>query len=406
MSKKLLIIGSSLNYGSPGHICEELGLMAKEDGWDVFQAHGLKYSRPSKLKTYAVCSRFGEFKHTLGSLIFDSHGLWSAKETHKLVEWIEEISPDVIHLHNLHGYFLNYEILFDFLSKYNRPVIWTLHDFWPITGHCAHFDYIGCDKWKTECRHCPQSSSYPKAIIDQSHRNFLKKKTSFTSICDLIITPVSNWVGSLVGQSFLSKYPIRPIYNGVDLDVFKPTASNLKSQLGISDKFILLGVASPWYEMKGIKDYFALNEILPSDFQIIMIGLTKAQIQRLPKGIIGIERTGNQVELAQYYSTADVVLNLSYQETFGMTTVEGMACGTPGIVYNRTASPELVSDETGYIVEAGDIRSILEYCEKIKLMGKNSFSLPCRKRTEELFDKSIQFKKYIQLYNSLYNAAR
>lgn len=406
MNKKLLIIGSSLNYGSPGHICEDLGLMAMEDGWEVYQAHGLKYSRPSQLKTYAVCSSFGEFKHTLGSLIFDAHGLWSAKETRKLVEWIEAISPDVIHLHNLHGYYLNYEILFEFLARYDKPVVWTLHDFWPITGHCAHFDYAGCNKWKTECSRCPQTSTYPRALIDRSKRNFIKKNKAFTSVKNMTIVPVSKWVASLVKQSFLSKYPISPIYNGVNLNMFKPTASNLKSQLGIVDKFVLLGVASPWYELKGLNDYFALNKILPEDFKIIMIGLSKSQFKKLPAGIIGIGRTTNQIELAKYYTMADVVLNLSYQETFGMTTVEGLACGTPGIVYNRTASPELLSDETGFVVDVGDTQSVLDCCENIKVAGKRSYTNACRKRTEDLFDKAVQFNKYIQLYNSLYYAER
>lgn len=405
MDKRLLIIGSSLNYGSPGHICESIGLKAMANGWTVYQAHGLKYSRPSSLKTYAVCSKLGEFRHTIKSFLFDAHGLSSKKETKRLIAWIESISPDVIHLHNLHGYYLNYQILFEFLSKYGRPIVWTMHDFWPITGHCAHFDYIGCDKWKTECRNCPQSSSYPRSLfIDKSSRNFNAKRNAFTSVNNLTVVTVSDWVKSLYKESFLNKYPIQTIHNGVNTEIFKPTRSKLRSKLGLKDKFVMLGVASPWYPLKGFNDYLSLSNVLPKDCVIIMIGLTRKQIKELPPNIIGIERTDSKQELAQFYSMADVTLNLSYQETFGMTTIEGMACGTPAIVYNRTASPELVTPQTGIVVNAGDIKELLRAIIFIKDKGKNPFTNSCRDTVLTEFNEDNQIRRYVNLYNKVNNA--
>ena len=402
MDKKLLIIGSSLNYGSPGHICESIGLKAMSDGWTVFQAHGLKYSRPSQLNTYPVCTRMGELKHTIKSFLFDSHGLSSSNETKKLVNWIESIAPDVIHLHNLHGYYLNYPILFEFLSHYNKPIVWTVHDFWPITGHCAHFDYIGCDKWKTECNNCPQISSYPKSLfIDNSGRNFRAKKKAFTSVKNMSIVTVSNWVSSLYSESFLRNYPISTIHNGVNVNVFNPISSNLREELGLVDHFVLLGVASPWYKLKGYDDYLALSKLLPHDCKIILIGVTAEQKRELPNNILGVERTDSQIELAKYYSMADVTLNLSYQETFGMTSVEGMACGTPAIVYNRTASPELVSSKTGIIVEAGCITELINAILLIRDKGKDYYSVECRNRVLKEFDEECQFNEYINMYNQL-----
>ena len=402
MSKKLLIIGSSLNYGSPGHICESLGLKAIADGWTVYQAHGLKYSRSSQLNTFAVCSKFGELRHTIDSFLFDGHGLSSKRETKRLIKWIEEISPDVIHLHNLHGYYLNYQILFNFLSKYNKPIVWTMHDFWPITGHCAHFDYIGCDKWRKECCNCAQLSSYPRSLfIDKSRRNLKKKKTAFTSVNNLTIVTVSNWVRTIFKKSFLKNYPIRTIYNGVDIETFSPIQNNLRDQLGVTNKFVLLGVASPWYSLKGYNDYLSLSKVLPKDCIIIMIGLTQKQIKILPPNIIGIERTDSKHELAQYYSMADVTLNLSYQETFGMTTIEGMACGTPAIVYDRTASPELISSKTGIVVAAGCIKELLNAILEIRNKGKNFYTEECRNRVIDQFDDNCQFQEYINLYNNL-----
>ncbi|WP_417009143.1 glycosyltransferase [Bacteroides congonensis] len=400
--RKLLMIGSSLNYGSPGKITESLGLLARKQGWEVYQAHGLKYSNPSQLMSRPVSSAMGEMIHAIHSLLLDAHGLASTSETKNLVQWIEEIKPDVIHLHNLHGYYLNYKVLFEYLATIDTPIVWTLHDFWPITGHCAHFDYVGCTKWKTKCYHCPQKGTYPKSLfLDRSRKNFIEKKKAFTSVKNMTITPVSKWVGSLVAESFLRKYPIKPIYNGIDVDIFKPTDSDLRDRLGLKGKFVMVGVAAPWYPLKGMNDYFDLSKRLSSDFQIIMIGLKFEQIKNLPTGIIGIEKTQNQRELAEYYSMADVVLNLSYQETFGMTTVEGMACGTPGIVYDTTASPELITDETGMVVEAGDIDKLLLSILDIRKKGKEKYSVACRNRAIICFNKDKQFSEYIKLYYEL-----
>ncbi len=402
MSKKLLFIGSSLNHGSPGKITENIGLLAQKKGWEVYQAHGLRYSDPSQLITRAVSTRMGELFHAGYSLLFDGHGLSSTSATKKLIGWIEDIKPDIIHLHNLHGYYLNYKILFNYLSTLETQIIWTLHDFWPITGHCAHFDYAGCNKWKTECCHCPQRGTYPKSLfLDRSRRNFNVKKLAFTSVKNMTICPVSQWVGRLVSDSFLNKYPILPIYNGVDTELFKPIESDLRKRFGLENKFVLVGVAAPWYPLKGMKDYYELSKSLSSDYQIIMIGLKPKQIRELPKGIIGIEKTQNQKELAEYYSFADVVLNLSYQETFGMTTVEGMACGTPGIVYDKTASPELVTSDTGIVVKAGDIPGLISAVTEIQKKGKAFYALHCRQRAVTLFNKDSQFNKYIDLYESL-----
>lgn len=402
MGKKLLIIGSSLNYGSPGHICEGIGLAAIKAGWTVYQAHGLKYSRPSALNTYLVSSKGEELWHTFESVVFDAHGLSSKGATHRLVKWINEINPDVINLHNLHGYYLNYKILFEFLSILNKPIVWTIHDFWPITGHCAHFDYIGCNKWQTMCCNCPQRAEYPLSLFfDFSNRNYIQKKESFTSLNNLTLVPVSKWVGKILEKSFLRKYLIYPIYNGIDRNIFKNRSSNFRNELSINDKFVLIGVASPWYELKGFNDYIALSKRLPHDCVIVMVGLNKKQIKELPNNIIGIERTENQEELAALYSMADATLNLSYQETFGMTTVEGMSCGTPGIVYDRTASPELVDDSTGRIVPAGNIVELVNAVSDIKIRGKQAFSKACEERVTKYFDKNYQFNKYVVLFNEL-----
>ena len=399
--RKLLQIGSSLNCGAPGKIAEQIGLLAISRGWDVYMAHGVRHSNPSQLKTIPMVTPHEERVHALYSLLLDRHGLGPDGKTKQLVEWIKEHKPDIIHLHNIHGYFLNYKTLFEYLATRDIPVVWTFHDFWPITGHCAHFDYNGCYKWRTTCSDCKFHREYPCSVIDRSKRNYLLKKQLFTGLSNVTLVPVSNWVGSFLSQSFLKKYPIHGIYNGVDTKMFFPRTSDIKSRLGLEKKFVLLGVASPWGAMKGLDDYKQLRKNLNNQFAIVMVGLSKKQIKDLPLGIVGIERTQNQDELAEYYSMADSTLNLSYQETFGMTTIEGMACGTPGIVYNKTASPELVTPETGIIVEPGNINNIVSAIYEIKENGKQFYTKQCRERVIKHFDKDKCFEEYIDLYNIL-----
>lgn len=396
----LLQISAAYNCGAPGKIVEQIGLLAKARGWEVYAVHGVRHSNPSQLTTLSKVTTGQEWKHAFRSCLLDGQGLGSKHYTEQVVESIKKLDPDVIHLHNLHGYYINYEVLFSYLRSADKPLVWTIHDFWSITGHCAHFDYNGCNKWKTECHSCKFHTEYPFSLIDRSQRNYRLKKKLFAGLKNATIVPVSKWVASLLAESFLREYPIRVIYNGVDTSVFFPRKNDLRKRLGLQDKFILLGVASPWSVMKGFADYMELRANLSDDFIIVMVGLTRKQISRLPHGIIGIERTQNQEELADYYSIADATLNLSYQETFGMTTVEGMACGTPGIVYNKTASPELVTPETGIAVEAGDIRGIVNAIKEISQKGKVFYSDNCRKRVLDNFDKDDRFADYIKLYES------
>lgn len=401
---KLLQIGSALNCGAPGKIAEQIGLLAMTRGWDVYMAHGMRHSNPSQLKTIPMVTSHEEKIHALYSLLLDRHGLGPDGKTKKLVQWIENNKPDVIHLHNIHGYFLNYKTLFEYLATRDIPLVWTFHDFWPITGHCAYFDHIGCRKWETQCMDCPINGEYPKSILlSRTSKNFELKRRLFSSIKRMTVVPVSKWGGSLIKDSFLGKYPILPIYNGVDIHVFKPRESDLKRKLGLEGKTILLGVASPWSDRKGYSKYIELRSKLPDNYTIIMVGVNDQEIQELPKGIIGIKRTQNQIELAEYYSLADIVLNLSCQETFGMTTVEGLACGSPVIVMNKTASPELVTPETGIIVEPGNINNIVSAIYEIKANGKQFYSKHCRERVLRHFDKDKCFEEYIRLYESLIN---
>lgn len=400
---KLLQINSTANWGSTGRIAEQIGILALSLGWDSYIAYG-RYANTSNSKLIRIGGKADSAWHLLSSRLFDCQGLCSRRATKKLVEQIKQLKPDLIHLHNIHGYYLNYKVLFDYLKQAEIPIIWTLHDCWAFTGHCAHFSYAQCEKWRKECKKCPLKGEYPSSLLhDRSRKNFLCKKSLFSSIENMAVVSVSKWLDSMVAASFLADKQRHVIYNGIDVEVFSPASdvNELRERYNLYNKKVLIGVASVWDKYKGFDDYLRLYEMLPDNIQLIMVGLSEKQLDTLPEGIIGIRRTQNIDELVKLYSLADIVLNLSYQETFGLTTVEGFACGTPSIVYNKTASPELVDDSCGMIVDSGNINMLLEAIYEIIAKGKAYYSTACRKHAIALYNKDDRYNDYIKLYEKL-----
>lgn len=400
---KLLQINSTANWGSTGRIAEQIGDVAISLGWESYIAYG-RYANKSSSHLIKIGNKVDSAWHLLCSRLFDCQGLCSRKATKRLINQIEQIKPDLIHLHNIHGYYLNYDILFKYLKSAGVPVVWTLHDCWAFTGHCAHFSYDQCMKWKAECSQCPLKKEYPSSfLLDRSKENFRYKKELFTSVDNITVVSVSNWLNSVVEDSFLANFQKCVVYNGVDTDTFTPLSDVdvLRDKYGLKGKKVLLGVASAWDKYKGVDDYLRLQEFLSSHVKLVLVGLSEKQIECLPEGIIGIRRTQNVQELVRFYSLADIVLNLSYQETFGLTTVEGFACGTPSIVYNKTASPELINKSCGKIVEAGNMAQLLSAIDEVLSNGKAHYTVACRRRAETLFNKNDRYKDYIKLYESL-----
>ena len=384
--------------GSTGKIVTDLAHMIKEYGGESRIAYG-RGSSPEGIDAIKVSSKLDLYIHAVLTRITDKHGLYSKEATKRLVKDIKTYKPDIIHLHNIHGYYLNYEMLFRFLQEYNRPIVWTLHDCWTFTGHCAHFDYVKCDKWKSGCYACAQKKRYPKSnLFDNSKSNFLKKKELFNLPNSITIVTVSEWLKGVAEKGILKKYPILKISNGIDLKIFKPTENDIKKKYHLENKKIVLGVASTWEEYKGIQTFFELAEQLPDNYQVVMIGLTDKQMKEKPEKILGIPRTANQKELVEWYSSAEVYVNTSVEETMGLTTVEAMACGTPVIVMNTTASPELVDDNCGIIVEPNDLEGLKQAV--IALNKTTVISDYCINHVKE-YEKDKQYTKYIDLYKKI-----
>ena len=385
---KLLQICVEGNTGSTGTIAEAIGEFVLSQGWESYIAYG-RFPRPSKSKLIRIGSNWEIILHGVETRIFDRHGLGSRAATKRLIKQIDNIKPDIIHLHHLHGYYINIEILFQYLLESNIAVVWTFHDCWSFTGHCGYFDSAGCDKWKIECNKCQQKAEYPKSFLfDRSTKNYRLKKRLFTSLARLTVVSVSTWLDNLVSDSFFHNTEHTLIYNGVDVETFKPSQNNseIRQKYMLQGKFVILGVATTWDRRKGLEDFIELSRLLKEDEIIVLVGLNTDQIKLLPNNILGLSRTDNKMELVDLYSTSDVCMNLSVEESFGLTTVESLSCGTPVVVYNRTASPELVSNEVGVIVEKGNYDSLLKAINEIRQKGKIFFTEKCRKYASNRFN--------------------
>ncbi|WP_320113086.1 glycosyltransferase family 4 protein [Draconibacterium orientale] len=400
--KTLLQINVVVNSGSTGRITEEIGQTAMEQGWKNVIAFG-RNQRPSQSELIKIGKEWDIRVHGLQTRLFDRHGLASKTATKKLVQQIQKINPDIIHLHNIHGYYLNIEILFRFLKQANIPVVWTLHDCWPITGHCVYFDYVGCEKWRRQCSRCPQKTSYPASyFIDRSNKNFKLKKELFSLVPNLTLVPVSNWLANILKESFLKNTPVKVIHNGINTEIFRPVSNQvIRTKYNVKGKFILLGVASDWSPRKGLKDFIELRKKLDSSYIIILVGLSKKQIKNLPNKIIGIEKTNNIQQLAELYSASDVFLNPTYEDNFPTTNLESMACGTPVITYKTGGSPESIDQNTGMIVKKGDINGLILAINQIKEKGKVFYTGTCVTRVHQLYKKEDRYQEYLTLYNSI-----
>lgn len=393
---KLLQINVTANWGSTGKIAEDIGKLAIAAGWESWIAYG-RGNPKSSSNLIRIGNDWDMRLHAIESRIFDNHGLASRQTTKKFIERIEEISPDIIHLHNIHGYYLNYPLLFEFLKKWGAPVVWTLHDCWPFTGHCAYYDYAKCDRWLKECHDCPQLKSYPASMLmDRSRKNYRDKKKSFLNHPNMTFVPVSDWLRVELSKSFLHDYPAITIHNGIDTDIFHPVEQKKTD----SDKHVILGVASVWDKRKGLEEFVRLRTKLSEDYLIILIGLSNDQISTLPDGITGIRRTENVEQLVALYNMADVFVNPTLEDNFPTTNLEALACGTPVITYKTGGSPEAIDKTTGFVADYQNIEALAD--KVVEVCTQSPFlSSSCRQRALNLYNKNEVFKQYIQLYNQL-----
>ena len=404
--------------GSTGRIAYDLLLTQKKEGIDGFVIYG--YSDGESSDAYSLCLQRNILRRRINILrtrLFDAHGFYNEYETDVLIRKVEELKPDIIHLHNIHNHYVHVGRLFDYIKKHNIPVVWTLHDCWPFTGHCAYFDYADCNKWKTMCHDCPSLKDYPPTwFFDRTSRNYKDKNESFCGVKNLTLVTPSKWLAELTRESFLSEYPVVTINNGVDINIFRPTNDNVKERLGISGKKMLLAMATTFDRRKGTQYLRQLPKMLSDDEVLVLVGLAKEQLEKfnMPR-CIGIGRTNSVEELAAYYSAADVFINPTLEDNFPTTNIEALACGTPVVTFKTGGSVESVLDgesvvcenniiysSVGMVVPKGDMQAMLTAVRKITVKGKSAYSCACRRKAEEYYDKNNQYMKYVELYNEVY----
>lgn len=395
---KILMINSVCGIKSTGRICTDIADVLINNGHECRIIFG-RESVPEKYSSisYRIASNVEIACNGILSRIFDNEGFNAKINTKRAIKYILSYKPDIIHLHNLHGYYLNISMLMKFLAGLNIPIIYTFHDCWAITGHCSYFSLKNCERWKTGCFKCPARKEYPSSIlIDNSKRNYMNKCKYFNMISNMIIITPSFWLSNVVQNSFLNNRIIKVIPNGIDLELFYPRESTFREKYGITDKKIILGVASTWTELKGLFKFYELNDLLNDNEIIVLVGLNKKQMRTLPSKIIGIEKTNSIDELAEIYSSADVYVNLSQAETMGLTTVESIACGTPVVVSNFTAIPEFINENCGVIIKEYSSQCIID---SIRLVFSKTF-LNVYKHAIK-YEKNAQYNKYLSLYEDV-----
>lgn len=394
---KILQINSVCGRGSTGRIVTDIADTLRKNGHESYVAYG--YGDSNEPNSYRMESNLYLKYNILKTRLFGKHGFYNKGATKGLVDWITQVDPDAIHLHNIHGHYLNIDMLFCFLKSRQKPVIWTLHDCWSFTGHCAHFDYVGCERWKTECKQCPQQRKYPDSwLLDRSQESYRDKQGLFTSLDKMILVTPSKWLANQVKQSFLKDYPTITINNGIDLNTFKPTGANIRDKYGLKDKFIVLGVANYWDETKGLHSFSYLSRILDDKYQIMLVGISQRQRRKLPSNIICVQKTSDLETLAGIYSTADVFVNPTLEDNFPTTNLEAIACGTPVITFDTGGCKEIIDDYTGTVIPQGDMKTLIESIKKICTSGKNQFYSKCIQKAQKKFNRTNRYHDYLNLY--------
>lgn len=390
----------------------DLHKILTEQGYDSYVCWG-RGRQANNNHEIVITDNIGVKFHGIYTRLMDKNGFASRRATKKLLHRLDEIKPDIIHLHNIHGYYLNIELLFSYIREHNINVIWTLHDCWSMTGHCAFFDMCECKKWKTGCFNCEQLDTYPASKgFDNSKWNWNKKKALFTDLNLTIVTP-SQWLKDIVQKSYLKDYRCEVINNGIDLNIFRPARNSeieeIRKKYSLDDRKIVLGVASEWTPRKGLIDFLKLSEMM-QDVQFVVVGLTERQLKEMQQNIKGIKRTENQKELAALYSIADIFFNPTYEDNFPTTNLEALACGTPVITYDTGGSPEKIRNiekNEGMIVgevirkkscQETDLNEIVNLITK--WLKTNNKKLQPSKYSSNLDSKQC-FDKYLALYKKI-----
>ena len=397
---------NTVTGGSTGKIMLDIAQVARRNGIEIYTFSSKIYRRNMNVKYRHIDNHF-YYGSQLGSLLHKSlgrllglNGFFSIFSTVRLINKLRQLNVDIIHLHNIHDFCINLPILFHYIKRNNINVIWTLHDCWTFTGHCPYYTLVKCDKWMNGCGKCPQKSVNPRIVLDTTSFMWKVKKHLFLGVKSLTIVTPSDWLAQEVHKSFFKDITTIVINNGIDLSIFKPQDSDMKHNLHIMDKFVILGVASGWDPRKGIDVFIKLEKMLDSNrFIVVLVGTDDVIDLELPKGIISIHRTSDQHELAQLYSIADIFVNPTREDNYPTVNMESIACGTPVLTFDTGGSPEMIDEKTGSVITCDDVDMLVREIERI-YVEKPYNEADCVSKAKA-FDKWTKFQEYIDLYKSV-----
>ncbi len=398
---RVFTLNTFCGAGSTGRIAAEIADYAAGQGDQTVIGFGAGTPAPgTEVYALRIGGKAGRKWHGALRKLLDMEGYGSVLATRRLIRFLSQYRPDVIHLHNIHGCYLNHRLLFRYLRRSNVPVVWTLHDCWPFTGHCAYFDRTGCNRWQTECHACPQKAAYPACIgLGGSRRNYRRRRRLFTSLPNLTLVAPCRWMAGLTRRSFLADVPVRVVYNGVDRERFAPVESDIRARYRIGERYVALAVASDWDERKGLKYLPSLAQALGNAFCVVAIGLSPEQIGELPSGILGLSRTADPGELIGWYSTADCLVNPTLEDNMPLVNLEALACGTPVVTFQTGGCPEAVTEACGAVVPKGDAAALAGAVKRVAPQ-KEAMRAACLEQAEQ-FDAGKTVKAYYELYREV-----
>jgi len=388
------------DFGSTGSIMRGICQIANEKGIDTQMVVSTNYGHSAL--DHGMWRITPPWLHriiNLASKLTGFEGQFAYFATKRLIGKIKAFRPDILHLHLLHHSYIHLPTLFRYIKRHDIQVVWTMHDCWAFTGHCPHFAYEKCEKWKTGCSHCPRYKDYPKSLFDNSKPMWKKKKRWFTGVNHLTVVTPSKWLGQLVQASYLKEYPVKVIHNGIDLTAFRPTESAFRKEYGLEHSTILLGVAHTWSHRKGLDVFVRLSQILPSSYRIVLVGVDDATAKALPPQIMTIPRTKDRSALAALYTAADLFVNPTREDSFPTVNLEALACGTPVITFRTGGSPECIDKTCGAVVDCDDIDALEK--EILRISKEHPYSQEACLAHAQKYDMKAQLAKYVELYETV-----
>lgn len=395
---KVVQINAIYGSKSTGTIVREIQSCSEQHGIEGYVAYSISNIPKSEItKGYRIGNRMTAKWHALFSRVIGKQAYANCITTWFFLRWLDKINPDIVHLHNLHSNYIHLNMLLSYLAKHDIATIITMHDCWYFTGGCMHYSSIGCDKWKTGCGHCPKRKQIPSYFFDTTKSVLEDRKKYLSAIPRLTMVGASEWIANEMRKSQLRDLNITFIHNGFDLNNFCPTETTKRKELGLENKFVIIGPATKWLlpVNKPTFDYFISN--MTDDMALVLYGSSNNP-SIFPPNVHLLGYTKNRKEMAEIYSMADVMVNCSREDTLSSINLECQACGTPVVTYEATGNKETVDDMSGFAIPTGNHKVLFDKVIEIKSRGKKSFSIACRDWIVKNYNKDNAYNNYIELY--------